>query len=206
MNPRWSLDARVLAAPRHAFLAAAERAPHASRWTATRRPLFVALVLGCVMSLLAASVVTARLAFPTALYWAFVPLVEALAFIPLAHRWRARVPTSLLVDTFFAGHAPWTLFLIVMALATSMLGPSQWWFFITRVWLYAAGVVIAWSAYIDYCFWRQYLGATRGQAIRRLVIHRAIVWFVIFWIFAVPARTPRDFAAEVAEAIQDVAR
>ena len=187
-------------------LAAVDRGARPGLLTATRRPLFVALVLGCVMSLLASSVVTARLAFPTALYWAIVPLVEALAFLPLARRWRARVAPSVLVDTFFAGHAAWTLTLIVLGATMTVVSLERWWFFITRVWLCAAAVVIAWSAYVDYCFWRQYVGATAPQAVRRLVLHRAVVWLAVFWVFAVPARTPGDFAAEVSEAVKEVAR
>ena len=206
VNAGWSLDARVLVRPAAAYLAAVDRTACPGLLTATRRPLFVALVLGCVMALLASSVVTARLAFPTAIYWAFVPLVEALAFLPLARRWRARVAPSVLIDTFFAGHAAWTLTLIVLGTTMTVVSPERWWFFITRVWLYAAAVVIAWSAYVDYWFWRHYLRATPGQALGRLAIHRAVVWLFVFWLFALPIATPGELIAEISEAIGEIAR
>ena len=206
VNAGWSLDARVLVRPAAAYLAAADRAAQPGLWTAIRRPLFVALVLGCTMSMLASSVLTARLAFPTALYWAFVPLVEALAFLPLARRWRARVAPSVLIDTFFAGHGAWTLTVVVLGVTMSIVSPALWWFFITRVWLGVAGVVIAWSVSVDYWFWRHYLRATPGQALGRLAIHRAVVWLVVFWLFALPIATPGELIAEISEAIGEIAR
>ena len=56
----WSLDARALVRPARTFqaLAAAENAGNtrSTFWTAARRPLFLCLVLGCVISLIGASV------------------------------------------------------------------------------------------------------------------------------------------------------
>ena len=206
MNAGWSLDARVLVRPSAAYLAAVDRAARPGLWTAIRRPLFVALVLGCAMSMLASSVLTARLALPTALYWSFVPLVETLTLLPLARRRRAGVPPSVLIDVFFAGHGAWTLTLIVLGLTMNIVSPALWWFLITRVWLVAAGVVIAWSVYVDYWFWRHYLRATPGQALGRLAIHRAVVWLFVFCFFALPIATPGELAAEISEAIGEIAR
>jgi len=48
-----------------------------SFWLAVRRPLALALFLGCAVSLMASGTLTLRLALPAALYWTFIPLARS---------------------------------------------------------------------------------------------------------------------------------
>ena len=174
--------------------------------TAFRRPLFVALVLGCGVSLLATGTATIRLAGPASIYWAFVPLVETLALLAIVWRPRRRAPLPVLIDTFFAGHGAWTLFVIAIAATMATVSPASWWFLLTRVWIAIAGLVIAWSAYIDYCFFRRILGASPIDACRDVAVDRLLTWTVVFWIFAVPAPDPWTFVREVVGAVEELLR
>jgi hypothetical protein len=54
------------------------------------------------------------------------------------------------------------------------------------------------SAYIDFWFFRQVLGAGSGVAIRDLVVHRLMTWAAVIVIFAVPVATPAAIVEEVA--------
>jgi len=62
--------------------------PDSGTWIALRRPLFLALVRGCGFTVLAAGVLTLRIAVSAMLYWAFVPLTEALSLLIVTQRLR----------------------------------------------------------------------------------------------------------------------
>src|SRR5262245_62065856 len=109
----WSLDALVMLRPARAFRSLAEHGGECGWRTAVRRPLFLALVLGSLASLLATGGLGIRVVATSALAWSFVPSVEALALAALT--WRRRKDLPVLIDRFFAGHAPWTLLLVAIA-------------------------------------------------------------------------------------------
>ena len=210
MGP-WSLDARVLVRPSRAFqtLAGGEQDAPGDRtgfWLAARRPLFLTFVLACVVSLLATSVASLRLIAPTAIYWSFVPLVEILALVIVVWRRRAGRGLAYLIDTFFAGHAAWTLLLLAVGATMAVASPAHWWFLITRPVIVAIVIVIGWSAYVDVCFFRYICGARLSRSIGLVALNRFIAWLLIFWIFAVPEATPLGVFQELAEAVLEVAQ
>lgn len=168
-----------------------------------RRPLFIAFVLGCVASLLASGTLTARIVLPTAVCWTFVPLVQMLALRLVT--WRNRLSFPALSDLFFAGHTPWTAFLIVLAASMASLAPEFGWGRL-RMWLFVAIAVSAWSVYVDFRFFRSTCERGRLAAIRDVAVCRLLSWPVIFAIFAVPATSPRGVAREVVEAVQELMR
>ena len=210
MTNDWSLDARALVRPARTFQALADEpltpGARTSFWVAVRRPLFLAFVLGCVISLLTASVATMRLVGATAIYWSFVPLVEIVALAIVVWRWRGSRTFTSLIDAFFVGHAAWTLFLLLAGAVLAVTPPQHWWFIITRLAVAGLVVVAGWSAYVDVCFFRFMCGATLRGAIARAAVYRVIAWMLIFWIFAVPAPTPLGVIQEVVEAVAEVQR
>src|SRR5262245_34805955 len=123
----WSVDARVLIRPAPTFQAMAAWQAATGRFVAWRRPLFVAFVLGCVVSLIATGSLTLRLAAPAVIYWAYVPATEVLALVAVLGRRRDRQPLGRLIDTFFAGHGAWTLFLILIAGILLQVSSAHWW-------------------------------------------------------------------------------
>jgi hypothetical protein len=152
-------------------------------WTGTRKPIFLAIVLGCVASLLAAERLTLRVAGSGTIYASFVPLVEILALFVVRPR-NKTFSFSRAIDLFFTGHGPWILWLIGFAAFWTFTSPSQ--FFAdsgVQLCLCAAGIAALWSGYIDFCFFRRIHGENRGKAMRSLVLHRAISWTVGFTIF-----------------------
>ena len=206
----WSLDARILIRPAQTFEALAAAQPpgehRASWWLASRRPIFIAFVLGCVISLLGSSVASVRLVGPTAIYWSFVPLIQILALIVVTRRRRAGQQLASLIDTFFAGHAAWTLLLLATGAILSVTSPMNWWFLIIGPAVAGVILVAGWSAYVDLCFFRFACGSPPGTAIGQLALHRFITWTLIVWIFAVPEPTPLGVFQEIVEAIKEVMR
>ena len=105
---RWlfSPDAWVLVRPAPAFRALAAQPADPGPWTAWRRPLFMAFLLGCTISLTTTGSLTLRLVVSTALSWSFVPAIEIAALALVLHgagHW-GRLPR--LVDVFCMGCGP----------------------------------------------------------------------------------------------------
>jgi hypothetical protein len=181
--------------PAAAYRYLAQQTPSRSRARlAWRGPLFVAVALGCTMSLLASARLTLRLAAPAAIYWSFVPLAEIAALAAVFWRGRRTLSFHRTVDLFFAGHGPWLLWLIGLGAIWSSIPPIRA-FALTGAWLYGAGaIVIVWSAYIDFCFFR-FVGDRRpAQAAPDLLLQRLISWTIIVAIFGGPAIPPEAAA------------
>jgi hypothetical protein len=159
-------------------------------WLGWRRPLLVAVVLGCTMSLITSASLTLHLAGPATFYWGFVPLAEIAALAAVCRRTRRTGPFGRTVDLFFAGHGPWLFWLIGLCGIWSFVPPIQAYDF-TRVWLYGAGaIVIVWSAYIDFCFFRFAMGKKPARAGGDLLVQRLVSWTIVVAVFGGPAIVP----------------
>ena len=202
---RLSLDARVLLRPARSFREQSVESPLSVR-TALRRPLFVALTLGCVTSLAATGVLTLRIALPAYVYWGIVPVLELGALMVVVWPRPGRINLPRAVDTFFAGHGAWTLFLLWLAALISSRPPELNWSLITGWALVMLVAVLAWSTYVDFCFFRHALGRSRAAAARDVVVTRLITWTLVFGIFAVPNLSPLAAINEVAEVAQELSR
>jgi hypothetical protein len=199
-----SLDAWVLVRPAAAFQWLATQPLSGGLRVAGRRPLLLTFVIGCVISLAATGTLTARLVGPPLLYWAFVPITEILALVAIVGR-RRRIPLAVLVDRFFAGHAAWMLLLLSIGGLLAFAPPAYWWMLI-RVSLIGLAMVVSWSAYIDFCFFRHVIGASPAAAARDVAVHRAITWLVVFSIFATQELTAWGLLREVSEAVAEILR
>src|SRR5262245_35637092 len=190
----WSLDARVLVRPASSFGSIGARAAGGRVWTACRRPLVLTVVLACIVSLLASGTLTLRLVLSASTYWVTTPLAETLALAIVLGRRRDRVGLPRAIDLFFAGHAPWTLLLLAIAASLAFLRPDVGWRLLIHVWPWFAILAIAWSAYIDVCFFRAIVGANRATAVRDVVVLRLLTWTAVVAIFAWPSMTPDGLA------------
>ena len=84
--------------------------------TALRRPLLVAIVLGVSTAISATGRVTPSLVLSTTLCWSFVVVLQAVIAIALiAAPARRTVGLPRALDLFFAGHAPWSLWMLAAA-------------------------------------------------------------------------------------------
>jgi hypothetical protein len=95
------------------------------------------------------------------------------------------------VDLFFMGHLPWLLWLTGVAATFSFVSTAQALALLYSLWIDWAGpIVIAWSAWIDFCFFRAAAGHSRGGALGRLVLQRVISWSLLLFIFSGGAVLP----------------
>jgi hypothetical protein len=195
----FSLDVRAMVRPAAAFRMLAERPARPGLWTGLRRPLFLTAVLGCLVSLMTSGMLTLRVAGSAATYWSFVPAVEVLALLIVLRPRPGALPISTAVDAFLSGHAAWTLTLIGLAATWAFVPPWIAWTAMLRVWVWIALVALGWSLYVDFCFFRHLAGVTRSGAIVRVALHRALVWPIVFAVFALPAMAPWSIAQNVAE-------
>jgi hypothetical protein len=140
------------------------------------RPAMFALVCGCVASLATSGRVTLRLAGPATLYAALIPLVEIAVLRVLLRRGIAKAS-----DLFFMGHAAWSLWLIAIGGIFAFVDPISAHRITGPPWgLTSLALVIAWSAYTDWCFFRV---VSPGRAGRNLMVQRVACWSTGLAIF-----------------------
>jgi hypothetical protein len=147
------------------------------------KPLFALFVFGCAASLMASGRVTLRLALPAMLYGAFAPVLQIVALRALDRR---AVPFRRLVDLFFTGHAATSLVLLAFATAWVWSSPLAM-YSRFQIWRLAGMALLAWSAYVDFRFFRAVAGRTVVQAARDLMAHRILWGIPAMAIFAGPS-------------------
>ena len=195
---RWSLDARVMTQPSRTFRELATRPLEAGLGVALRRPLTMALGLGCMASLLAAGSVTFRLLAPTVLYLSYAPLTQLLAVSLVLLGTRHQQSFSAALDAYFAGRTPLLLMFLLVVLTLASVSNETAWRFLTTVGVGLMVVGLAWSVRIDYCYFRDFLRQSPAAAATRTILLRVIVWPVVFGVFAVPGMSYGAFVAEIA--------
>ncbi len=153
------------------------------------KPIFVAFLMGCTVSLLTSATLTARLVIPATIYWSFIPLVQIGSLYMVWRHDRGNVSFRRLIDKFFAGYTPWSIFLIGLSLIWAFLSPhnNAVEAAIANVWLFGGSVAasIA-SVYVDFRFFRLVLGRTPRRAGRDLLVQRLISWSTILFIIGAP--------------------
>ena len=175
-----SPELRVLLDPAATFRELTQH-PTAGLWVMLRRPLRLALVFGCVVSLWASGRPSARLIADGVVSFAFVPAFELAALAAVYWRGPRRVPFAHAADLFFVANAPWLLWLTAFATLRCLQSPMQSFSLaVPLTWAIELSLVLvaAWSAYIDRHFFREVLprsGGLDGSA-RDLILQRAIGW------------------------------
>jgi hypothetical protein len=155
-------------------------------WIALRRPLLVAFVLGCAVSLMTSGRLTLRLALPATVYWTFVPVCQIATLSVVARR--RKMPFAHLIDSYFQSHTAWLVWVMTFAAIWAFLpAPTVYSWMFRKSLLYAsAGLVFAWSAYVDFGFFRRVLGRPPVHAARDLAIQRLFCWAMGLAIFVAP--------------------
>src|SRR5262249_15678295 len=145
--------------------------------------------LGCSVSLFASATLNARIIISATVYWGVLPFVQLVSIIAVCWTDRRHISLARTIDTFFAGYAPWFIYLIGLAVIWSFLMPSDKPLVstISAACLYAGALIAAlWSAYIDFCFFRFALQRTPVKAARDLLLQRLLSWGVIVLILGAP--------------------
>jgi hypothetical protein len=178
----------LMLAPRATYSALMQAPARASIFTALRRPLLVAVVIGVAMSIAATRRATPALVAGTTISWSYVVLLQvAVALVFIARGARRTVGLSRALDLFFAGHAPWSLLVLAAAAwAPSPIGRPFW-----PLTVLAAGAIVVTSR-IVFAFFREVLGMSSRDARRMTVLQQSTTWalfVVILWVTS--ALTPR---------------
>jgi hypothetical protein len=165
----------------YALLARASR--RATLLTAVRRPLLVAIVLGVSVAKAATGHVTPALVASTTLCWSFVIVLQAaIAMGLMAGAPRRTVGMARALDLYFAGHAPWSLWMLAAAAwAPSPIGRP------IAPLLIAAVVPMFLTVRTTNAFFREVLELDPRHAFARTVAQQALTWgsFVILFGTAV---------------------
>jgi hypothetical protein len=174
-----------------------------------RRPLLLAFLLGCGVSMLASGRLTLRLIVDGTLSFAFVPLCELVAYAvvyrlqrgtrSIAHPASASANVTAdkeaghyaqAADRYFAGNTPWLWWLVALMAAAAIL-PVRTTDLLPLV-LMTSVIPIALSVRSDWRFFRRD-GRTRARAAADVVLQRAIAWSLATAYFFGLAITSRDF-------------
>jgi hypothetical protein len=179
--PDWSREVRVLLRPAATFRALADE-PTGGAWTLLRRPLLLAIVFGCLVSLEASGRLSARLLTDGIVSFAFVPIFEVLSVMLVYRRAPRRLSLAQAVDLFFVANAPWLFFVFaVLAIrclqtpvqATAMPEGWEW------TLLLSLCPLAAWSLYIDIQFFRSISAQPDRGIAGDLTLQRVISWTCI---------------------------
>ena len=167
-----------------------------------RRPLFIAFMLGCGVSLVGSGRFTLRLIADGTLSFAFVPLCQLAACAVVHRRQRSRLPFGEAVDRYFAGNTPWLWWMVALMVAAAILPAARVGSVLPLI-LITAPIPIALSVRFD---WRLFRGngRTRPQAATDIVLQRAIAWTLAAAYFLGLAITSRDFFYLFVEAGQAI--
>jgi hypothetical protein len=175
---QWSPEILALLDPAAAFREL-DAEPAAGVWTLLRRPLLLALLFGCTVSLWASGRLTQRLVVDGMVSFAFVPVFEILSLAVVYRRGPRRVPFARAVDGFFVGNAPWLLWLLAFSVLRCLQTPRQatalspW---LTLTLLLSLIPAASAAAYIDLRFFRE---VQPRRAAGDLVLQRIISWTCI---------------------------
>jgi hypothetical protein len=147
--------------------------------SAVRRPLLVAVVVGASVAIAATGHVTPSLLLGVTLCWSFVVLMQvAIAVSLIARPARRTVGLPRALDLFFAGHAPWSLWMLAAAAwAPSPLGRPFWPVLATAL------VPVALTPIMISAFFREVLEMDPRHAIGRTAAHQAITWTLFLILF-----------------------
>lgn len=186
----WSADARVTFRPSATYRELAQEPRSPGKWTFVRRPLFLAVFLACMVSLIASQRLTLRLIATGTINMSFIPLVE-IAGVRAVWRSKHGLPFSRAVDIFFMSHGPWILWLLAYASIWAFASPDHAFFLTAPRYVWPSFLLaVAWSAVIDYLFFRQVFPRSHSQAAFDLLVQRAVSWTLGILIFGADPLPP----------------
>jgi hypothetical protein len=183
-----SPELRLLGDPSRTYAALAAAPSRIGPVRALRRPALVAVITGCAVAIATTRHVTPTLVASTILCWSVLVVAQlAIALAVFARPARRTVGIARGIDLFFAGHAPWSLWLLASAAWAPVPGVDS----LTPV-VAAALVPMALTPRIIAAFCREVLKLDPDVARMRTVVHQAVTWTAILVVYgAAVAILPR---------------
>jgi hypothetical protein len=167
-----------------------------------RRPLLLAFLLGCGISLLVSGRFTLRLIVDGTFSFAFVPICELVACAIVYRLQRGAGPFAPAADRYFAGNTPWLWWLVAFMAVTALLPARRLGSVLAPI-LFTSPIPIALSVRLDWRLFRS-VGRTPRQATVDILLQRAIAWSLATAYFLGVALTARDFFYTFVEAGQEI--
>ncbi|HVY46188.1 MAG TPA: hypothetical protein VHB21_09930 [Minicystis sp.] len=171
-------DVRVMLRPFAVYRELGDADEPAPGRAALARAGFVQLVLGGFVSLTSAGRLVAFHVASVFVFWAFLPIVEALAVALAVRLASPGKDVRRALALYFTGHAPWLFFLLVVALVP-FVAPDV---YATMAWLLARGVLpllllvaLGWGGVLTFACFRAGLGLGRGRAAGATAIFYAVL-------------------------------
>jgi hypothetical protein len=172
----WSKEVRVLVSPAAAFRELSKDT-RGGWWVLMRRPLLLAFVFGCEVSLQASGRLSARLIADGVVSFAFVPVCSIAALAVVYRRGLRTMPFARAVDLFFSANGPWLMWFIAFGLLRSFETVRQAGAMPRGLlWSIEAslGATALWSVYIDRQFFREAFQRSDRASLGDVIFHRAI--------------------------------
>ena len=142
------------------------------------RCLLIASIIGAAIAIATTKRITIGLLLSLTLCWSFAVVLQFAAAAALgASSKRRNVSLAAAVDLIFLGHAPWSLWLIAMAM-WSAFSPTGAHF--TDGMMLTALIALGWRSAIIFAFCRRVLQASTTGALLRTALHQAVILFFIF--------------------------
>ena len=148
-----------------------------------RRPLLVLIVMATAAPIMAVQRITLGLFASSIGSFGIVVLIQMVvgaALIASARSRRVALPRAL--DLWFAGHVPYSVWLLTIAAAFG-IGPWA----SLDVLIALAAIPAAWTAVIVAAFCRHVLGSSRAGARWRATAHFIVMWAIAFELVALSA-------------------
>lgn len=170
----WSTDVAIALTPDQTFERLITNKPAVQVLSLIARLFLVLFAIAIVVPIMAVQRVTAALVATAALSWSFVLVIQIIVAVCVILSSRARrVGVLHALDLWFAGHIPYSLWMLGMAtLAANSHVVDPVFLFITAV------VPAAWTAWVVAAFCRRVLNVDRTGARRRAAAHQAVVWAI----------------------------
>ena len=172
-------------------------------WRMLRRPLIVALVIGTAVPIMAVQRVTLGLLISSTLSFLFVVAIQiAVGALLIASTATGRGrpsgrPFARALDLWFAGHVPYSLWLLLAAAAIAAMPAAG------LDGLIAVAVIpSAWTAVIVAAFCRNVLGTSTAGARWRAVAHFLAMWGIALQLVALTAGGWFQVWAPIARVLQ----
>ena len=147
-----------------------------------RRPLLVAFVLGCAVSVLASGRFTLRLIVDGTLSMAFVPACQMLGLAAVFPFRQTPVSFAHAVDRFFAGSTIWLAWMFAFMVLGAVL-PVTDQAHLDGPFLMSSMLPILWSVAVDRRFFAGVMGRTGWRAALDISIERLVAWLAALLYF-----------------------
>ena len=143
-------------------------------WRALARPALALLLIAVVVPMMVTHEITAGLVITSAAAWGFVVAIQlAIAAIFVAPAPASGVAFWRAMDLWFAGHVPYSLWILLLPFLTSTAVPPHDMICVSIL------APLVWTSVITGAFFRTVLGMDASTARRRALFHLMIVVIII---------------------------